>query len=693
VKKFFVINSFSMRLLLGFVTLIILTTLSAGVPAFWLTRTQLERQARAQVDNAQSATQSLLEAEQNRVENQLVLFTERPTLQQLIREQSVDELQLYLQDFQAQSDLNILLLCTTDNLPLAGDNSFTECVSGDVTGFNLLDGRPVILAQHVVTDDISGRPLGTATAGIWLETPFLEHLAAATGMQQSILQPDGLRLSSTFADVSTTAPVPTSAIGAPAPQQTLRIDDRAYYTTYVPLSDNGSQTMLLAELALPVNELVATERRAFSILAISTVTIALIGSVFSIWFVRQVNAPLQKLTATAEKISQGNLVAPIPLFSAPVEVKTLAEALHRSQASMLEALRERSEVGERLNTLLQSIVEGVATYDTAGEITFWSDGARNLLGWSPDEAVGQNVNALFSLAENDQAKFLDHIPPAGQKKQIGVLTRSGKPIVLALTDSELISPGGDTAQIALVFRDVTEEETVRRLRSYFLANISHEFRTPLSTLIASMELLLDEREKFSLAEVRQLLRPTHVSLLSLQTLIDNLLESSSIEAGQFVLRLRTFHIHEAIENAINIAQPLLKRRDQALSLAESPQLPEIEGDPARLTQVLVNLIINASKYSPIGQPIELQLRQQATTLYIGVADRGPGIPSDERSNLFRSFVRLDSGDQEQYGIGLGLYVVKTIVEAHGGQVGVSDQPGGGSLFWFEIPLRQTKGSI
>jgi two-component system phosphate regulon sensor histidine kinase PhoR len=691
-KKFLFINSFSMQLLFGFVALIILTTLSAGVPTFWLTRTQLERQAWAQVDNAQSATQSLLEAEQNRVENQLVLFTERPTLQQLTREQSVDELQLYLQDFQAQSDLDILLLCTADNLPLASDNSFTECIPSNITGFTTLNGRSAILAQQVVTDNASDRPLGTATAGIWLEMPILEKLVAATGMQQSILLPDGSRLSSTFADVDMTAPVPSSAAGEPSPHHMVRIDDRTYYLTYIPLYDSGGQTMLFAEVALQVNELVATEQRAFSILAISTATIALLGSIFSIWFVRQVNAPLQKLTATAEKISQGDLVAPIPLFSAPVEVRTLAEALHRSQASMLEALRERSEVGERLNALLQSIVEGVATYDVAGEITFWSEGARNLLGWLPDEAIGQHVNELFSLTENDKAQFLDHLPPIGQKKQIGVLTRSGKPIVLALTDSELIPPGGDTAQVALVFRDVTEEETVRRLRSYFLANISHEFRTPLSTLIASMELLLDEQENFTLAEVRQLLRPTHVSLLSLQTLIDNLLESSSIEAGQFALRLRIFHIHAAVENAVNIAQPLLERRNQALSLAESSQLPEIEGDPARLTQVLVNLIINASKYSPIGQPIELQLGQQADTLHVGVADRGPGIPLAERSNLFHSFVRLDSGDQEQYGIGLGLYVVKTIVEAHGGQVGVSDRSGGGTLFWFEIPLRQQGSS-
>jgi two-component system, OmpR family, phosphate regulon sensor histidine kinase PhoR len=684
-KKFFLINSFSMRLLLGFVALIVLTTLSAGVPAFWLTRSQLERQTWSQVNSAQSAAQSLLEAEQNRLANQLILFTERPTLDRLIREQAADELELYLQEFQNQSGLDILLLCSADNVPLAGGDNFAECLPGKRAGFSLVNGRPVILAQQMVTDDTSGLPQGTAVAGIWLEESFLQQLAAATGAQQSILQPNGTRLSSSFTEIGAT----TDTSFQP---QILLVSDSTYHAAYVPLLNDDNQTMLVSEVALNVDDLVATERNAFSILAVSTGLVVLLGSILSIWFVRQVNTPLQRLTAVAEKISQGDLVTAIPLFPTPVEIKTLASALHRSQASMLEALREQAEWGERLNALLQSIVEGVVTVNADGQVTFWSDGARNLLGWLPDEAVGRHVNEFFPLSETGQVQFLDHIPPAGQKKQMDVLTRSGKPIILALTGSRLIPPGGDTVQLALVFRDVTEEESVRRLRSYFLANISHEFRTPLSTLNVSMELLLDEQEYFTLSEVRQLLKPTHVSLLSLQTLIDNLLEGSSIEAGQFVLRHRLFHIHEAIENAVNIAQPLLEQRNQKLSLAEPPQLSKIEGDPARLTQALVNLIINASKYSPVNQPIELQLAQQAGMLWVGVSDRGPGIPPGERSNLFRSFVRLNSGDQEQYGVGLGLFVVKTIVEAHGGQAGVSDHAGGGSLFWFEIPLRQKETS-
>ncbi|MCA9993777.1 MAG: ATP-binding protein, partial [Anaerolineales bacterium] len=109
-------------------------------------------------------------------------------------------------------------------------------------------------------------------------------------------------------------------------------------------------------------------------------------------------------------------------------------------------------------------------------------------------------------------------------------------------------------------------------------------------------------------------------------------------------------------------------------------------DPARLTQVVVNLLTNASKYSDIGQAIGLQVAQSATTLRVAVADRGPGVPPAERANVFRRFVRLNEAEGEQYGMGLGLYVAKTIVTAHGGQMGVDDRPGGGAIFWFELPL-------
>jgi two-component system phosphate regulon sensor histidine kinase PhoR len=168
-----------------------------------------------------------------------------------------------------------------------------------------------------------------------------------------------------------------------------------------------------------------------------------------------------------------------------------------------------------------------------------------------------------------------------------------------------------------------------------------------------------------------------------------LLESSSIEAGRFVLRHQLVDLDQVIDSAAQVVQPLLERRRQTLAVSEPAFLPPLVGDAARLTQVLVNLLGNASKYSPMDAPIDLEVTRQGSYLRVAVADRGPGIPREERETLFRRFVRGHAGTGEQYGIGLGLYVVKSAVEAHQGRVGVDDYPGGGSLFWFELPIAET----
>jgi signal transduction histidine kinase len=134
-------------------------------------------------------------------------------------------------------------------------------------------------------------------------------------------------------------------------------------------------------------------------------------------------------------------------------------------------------------------------------------------------------------------------------------------------------------------------------------------------------------------------------------------------------------------------KPLIARRQQNLTLNEPPNIPLIYVDPTRITQVLVNLLSNASKYSPMETTIKLTLEiQEPDFLRVAIADRGPGISPVERSNLFRRFVRLGDHQETQYGVGLGLSVVKTIVEEHSGKVGVDERPDGGSVFWFTLPL-------
>lgn len=685
---------FSTYLIAGFVILIIACTISAGVPAYWIMRNQLERQTWANVENARQATASLLQAEQNQLNDLITIFAERPTLRRLVQTGALAELPPFMAAFQAQSKVDLLLFCQTNGERVAGSTVLAQCPAVSAPQFMLIEGQPALVVSRAVQANQLDSQLGIATAALWLDQPFLQQMAANTGAEANIVTTTGQVLTSSIADGPQPA-LPALASTATA-QAKLTLTGQPYYVVYLPLSQQAGPAPFGVGVALPVADLIVTERRALLILVTSTSLVALLGVVLATGYVRRLTQPLGALTRVAERMSSGDFVAPIPAFATPEEVATLSTALIKSQASMLRALDERSQARDWLNNLIQSIVEGVVTFDNKGYITFLSQGAETLTGWTLGEALGQPIDKLFPTTEEEGDSFLNRIPLPGGRRLIHVLNRSGKAVTLSVTGARLAPPNEKTVQVALVLRDVTNEEALRNLRSYFLANISHEFKTPLSTLNASLELLLDSGEEYSVDEVREVLKPAHLSLLSLQNLIDNLLQSSSIEAGHFVIRKRPVALYHVVEDALRLVQPLFDRRRQQFAMhdahdfLDSVAAREIQADKGRLTQVLVNLLVNASKYSPIGGEIELTVTAQPPGLRVAIADRGPGIPPLERLNLFRRFVRLAAQDSEEYGTGLGLYVVKTTVEAHGGQVGIDDRLDGGSIFWFDLPLPEER---
>jgi signal transduction histidine kinase len=239
----------------------------------------------------------------------------------------------------------------------------------------------------------------------------------------------------------------------------------------------------------------------------------------------------------------------------------------------------------------------------------------------------------------------------------------------------------------LVIRDVTEEEAVNRLRYNFLANVAHEFRTPLSGIAATTELLVDEVNDLTPDEIKELMEPIRLSTLHLQTLVENLLESTTIEAGCFQIHRRPVNLEDVVKEAADLMFPLLKRRNQHLAYTGPVVLPTVWADANRLIQVLVNLLSNASKFSPMGGRIELNIVQDPDWMTIAVLDSGPGLPTERFADLFKRFVTANQPHDTQYGIGLGLSVVKSIVEMHGGQVGAENLPKGGAKVWFTIPIR------
>jgi PAS domain S-box-containing protein len=422
------------------------------------------------------------------------------------------------------------------------------------------------------------------------------------------------------------------------------------------------------------------------VLGTTTSLAALIVSGAGVLLSRSLARPLDDLTRAAQRIRQGDLDTPVPIPPGPAEVAALASALEAGRVhtrATIETLLHEKAWSE---ALIQSVVEGIVTLDRGGRIATFSPGAERLIGWRAGEVVGQAAGDVFRTP--DGSAFLEQVPPPGGRRAVQVVDRAGRTMTLSITDARLRLPTNGGERLALVMRDVSDDEAVRQLRSYFLANISHEFRTPLSAMHASVELLLEDLDSLSRQEIAELLHSVDLSVTGLQTLIDNLLESLSIEAGRFTIRRHDSDLDQVIEQSVRVMRPLLERREQTLRVHLPPCLPRVWMDPMRVTQVIVNLLSNASKYSPVRTPIDVTVEAvDGAALRLAVADHGEGIAPADRENLFRRFVRLEPADPGQYGVGLGLSVVKAIVEQHGGRVGVDVRPGGGSVFWFTLPLQ------
>jgi signal transduction histidine kinase len=243
-----------------------------------------------------------------------------------------------------------------------------------------------------------------------------------------------------------------------------------------------------------------------------------------------------------------------------------------------------------------------------------------------------------------------------------------------------------------VIRDETDLEAVRRARDSVLANISHEFRTPLAAQLASIELLRDGLESMTDAQRRELVMSLERGTHRLTRLIDNLLESVRIESGQLAIRRQSLTVADLIEDASALLGTLFELRKQQMVVELPDDLPEIEGDGPRLTQVFVNLLANANKYAPENTTVRVGADASGDKVVVWIEDEGPGVPESSQGSIFDRFSRGKADEPEPGGLGLGLWIVKSIVERHGGTVSAERTSEGRTRFRVELPAAEN-GSV
>lgn len=690
-KSIFDIHSLPVQMILSFIGVVILTATAMGVPAIWLIRDQLERQAWSQVDQGYRATIALYDAKYNELTNLAMLTAQRPTLRELLEQGNSDAISDYLGTLKTGAGLELVVICDSSNDIIASPDSYgtlNPCETWNDGEYQFLYQSTPMQLWLIATSPVEGNYRNTATVmvGTILNDEFSHQLREQTGLDHIIWAGGVPIANSLISDNISLENLDLREIDPPTgPKNNYSVFDlsgKTYFSASAYLDDNG----IIDQVALSVEEITATQSRIMWIMAGSILVVAVMGSIIGTILARRISQPLVRLANTADEFRRGDLRSTVAIKAPVREVNQVAQALESARIDLLNTLTTLEQEKAWVNHLVESIVEGIMTLDHDGNITYFSQGAERITGWTREDILGRSCDFVFMLPDSDTL-FSDHIPVAGSKSKIVVELADGHRATLAVTKARLAPSEVRDAQRVLVFRDVSEEEIMHRILGDFLANIAHEFRTPLSAIAASIELLIDQAPDLSGKELNELLNSLHLGILSLQNLVDNLLESASIEAGRFRISPRTSDLTEIIARAILTMKPLLEKYGQQLTAELPLELPVVYADERRVEQVLVNLLSNASKYGPPDEEIKISVLEDQEWVTIQVADHGPGVSHEHRKYVFQRYMYPGLlSNSAKIGAGLGLSVVKAVVDAHGGFVGVKDRPGGGSIFWFTLPL-------
>jgi signal transduction histidine kinase len=227
---------------------------------------------------------------------------------------------------------------------------------------------------------------------------------------------------------------------------------------------------------------------------------------------------------------------------------------------------------------------------------------------------------------------------------------------------------------------------MNRMKDVFLSTASHELKTPLTSVIAYSELLEEHGRTLSQEQRAEFLARLQTEANRLLALIDDILDLSRLETGKLSLRRETLSVNAIVRAAVETARPLAVKHGVMIEQRLDEALADVEIDQVKCRQVLVNLLVNAIKFSPPQETVLIATRADSGFVVIEISDRGPGIKADETTHIFELFGQgLREGDGQTSGLGIGLHLVKRITELHGGHVGVNSIVGEGSTFWVRLP--------
>ena len=353
----------------------------------------------------------------------------------------------------------------------------------------------------------------------------------------------------------------------------------------------------------------------------------------------------------------------------------------------VQAERALRESEERFRSLVETTSDWVWEVDERAVYSYVSPRVRDLLGYEPEEVLGKTP---FDLMPPEEARRLAPVFLAlvGKRQPIERLEnvnrhKDGHLVVLETSGVPFFDAEGNIRGYRGIDRDITERKEAERLREEYLSLISHDLRAPLTVMMGQASWLQRALAKKQLEREAASAEAILKGAKRMNSMIQDLVESSRLEAGRMEMRKRPTDLLELVSDLAGRVGTL---EDRARLRVESMgPLPPVSLDPDRIERALVNLITNALKFSPPDRPVVIRVERRADEAVVSVIDQGVGIAPEELPHIFERFYRARAGRRAE-GLGLGLYITRLIVEAHGGRIWVESKPGKGSTFSFALPI-------
>jgi two-component system phosphate regulon sensor histidine kinase PhoR len=362
------------------------------------------------------------------------------------------------------------------------------------------------------------------------------------------------------------------------------------------------------------------------------------------------------------------------------EIGEIARAMDSAVQALGARIEELSRDRTRMVAILASMVEGVLVVDEQGRLQHVNEAARRMLRMGTDVENRAYVEAIRHPGIVGEIKAV-----LGGEQSQGLefsLIRDVNRIFVARV-APVVSAGRG---VVVVLHDITDLRRADQIRRDFVANVSHELRTPLTAIKGYVEALQDDPDD---AEARdRFLEIIHRHSTRMERLVSDLLRLARIDAGQEVAELAPCDVGEMLDGLVTDFDTLVKQKQQMVRLAVEPQASRMVVDPAKLHDIVRNLIENAISYTPEGGTIEVGARLAGNRYEITVADDGPGIPPEHVSRIFERFYRVGKSRARPGGTGLGLAIVKNLVSVMQGDVSVANRAQGGAVFTVKLPIRE-----